>query len=81
VNLNLSKRLFSPGFRDITSASSAHSPLGLQQAKGSQSSTTPSSEPTDEQKGPERKYVIAFLVFLLACLYDKQVMHGGIFPH
>lgn len=29
------------------------------------------------QDGIEPKYIVALVVFLLACVYDKMVMHGG----
>jgi hypothetical protein len=31
----------------------------------------------NKEDGVEPKYVIALVVFLLACVYDKMVMHGG----
>lgn len=31
----------------------------------------------DGKEGVEPKYLIALVVFLLACVYDKMVMHGG----
>jgi len=44
------------------------------------SSPVPVAVETPEKKGLEQKYVNAIIVFLLACLWDKQFMHGGIFP-
>jgi hypothetical protein len=38
-----------------------------------------SSKVTEEKPAVESKYIIAGVVFLLACLWDKQFMHGGIF--
>lgn len=32
---------------------------------------------SSEKEGVEPKYIIALVVFLLACVYDKIVMHGG----
>ena len=32
-----------------------------------------------EKKNVEPKYIVALVVFLLAALWDKQFMHGGIF--
>jgi len=44
---------------------------------------SPASPVQAEEKsgGVEPKYLYALGVFLLACLWDKQFMHGGIFPN
>ena len=42
-------------------------------AKDPKTNVDNSSNPS----GPEPKYVIAALVFIAACIFDKMVMHGG----
>lgn len=43
------------------------------------SSPITASTEVSEKPAFESKYIIAGVVFLLACLWDKQFMHGGIF--
>jgi hypothetical protein len=48
--------------------------------KNSGSSKAPDNKPDKEvvaSEGIEPKYIVALVVFLLACVYDKMVMHGG----
>lgn len=41
------------------------------------SSSGNDSQNQKQDKGVEPKYIVALLVFLGACIYDKIVMHGG----
>lgn len=42
-----------------------------------QVNTKSDNQVSSDNKGTEPKYIVALVVFLLACLYDKIIYHGG----
>ena len=63
--------------RPVTLSSKSIAPISLSYRHPSSLFMSANNESSSSKDGIEPKYLVALVVFLIACVIDKVTMHGG----